>query len=134
MIEFYPQIRWLHVACVLASGGLFTLRGLLVQCGLARVALALPLRWLSYAIDTTLLTAALMLLAMLPHALFANGWLAVKLVLVAGYIVLGALALGRARSTRARRLCYAAALLTYVNVLGIAHLHHPLGWLYGWLT
>ncbi|PWK85765.1 SirB2 family protein [Fulvimonas soli] len=132
MLEFYPQIRWAHVACVLASGALFALRGLLVQLGHGRVAQWAPLRWLGHAVDTALLTAALMLLTLLPHAMFANGWLAAKLALVAAYVALGTLALGRARTPRARRLCYAAALLAYVNIVGIAYMHHPLGWLHGW--
>lgn len=31
MIEFYPQIKWLHVAAVIASGGLFLVRGVAVK-------------------------------------------------------------------------------------------------------
>ncbi|KRE89069.1 hypothetical protein ASG87_05865 [Frateuria sp. Soil773] len=134
MLEFYPQIKWVHVACVLASGGLFALRGLLLQLGRAGAAHWAPLRYLGYAIDTTLLTAALMLLTILPGAMFANGWLAAKLVLVAGYVALGMLALRRARTARARLALYLAALLAYVGILGIARMHHPLGWLHGWLS
>jgi uncharacterized membrane protein SirB2 len=89
-------------------------------------------RWLGYAIDTTLLTAALMLLTMLPGAMFANGWLSVKLVLLVVYVVLGTLALKRARTPRARLACYLVALGTYVYMLGVARMHHPLGWLHGW--
>src|SRR3546814_4694813 len=74
MFEFYPQIKWVHIACVLASGLLFALRGLLTQFGYTGAAQWEPVRWLSYAIDTTLLTAALMLVSILPGALFANGW------------------------------------------------------------
>lgn len=128
MLEFYPQIKAVHIACVLASGLLFALRGLLVQLGRVGPAHWAPLRYASYAIDTTLLTAALMLVSMLPHALYANGWLAVKLALLAAYVVLGTLALKRARSARWRRACYAAALLAYLYVLGVARMHHPLGW------
>jgi len=91
-------------------------------------------RWLSYAIDTTLLTAALMLLSILPHALFANGWLTTKLVLLVAYIVLAMLALKRVRTPRARLVFYVAALTTYVYMLGVARMHHPLGWLHGWLA
>ena len=102
MIEFYPQIKLLHIAMVVCSGSLFLLRGLLVQVGRQGVAMAAPVRWLSYAIDTTLLTAALMLLTILPHGMFANGWLTMKLVLVVVYVVLGTIALKRGRTPRAR--------------------------------
>jgi uncharacterized membrane protein SirB2 len=134
MLEFYPQIKWVHIACVLASGALFALRGLLLQAGHAGAAQWEPVRWLSYAIDTTLLTAALMLLSILPHALYANGWLATKLALLVAYVVLGTLALKRARTPRSRRIFYVAALATYVYMLGVARMHHPLGWLHGWLA
>jgi uncharacterized membrane protein SirB2 len=134
MFEFYPQIKWVHIACVLASGSLFALRGLLVQAGHAGAAQWAPVRWLSYAIDTTLLTAALMLVSILPGALFANGWLTTKLVLLVVYVVLATLALKRARTKRARLAFFIAALLVYVYMLGVARMHHPLGWLHGWIA
>ncbi len=134
VIEFYPQIKWVHIACVLASGMLFALRGLLVQVGHAGVAQRLPVRLLSYAIDTTLLTAALMLSSILPGAMFANGWLTTKLVLLVAYVLLATLAMKRAHTPRARLAFYLTALTTYVYMLGVARMHHPLGWLYGWLA
>ncbi|GHE34205.1 SirB2 family protein [Vulcaniibacterium thermophilum] len=126
MIEFYPQIKNVHVLTVLLSGGLFALRGLGVLLG-ARWPNAAPVRWLSYTIDTTLLTAALMLLTILPGAMFANGWLAVKLTLLVAYVVLGAMALRRARTRAARAGFYVAALVTYAYMIGVARAHHPLG-------
>ncbi|MGA0587629.1 SirB2 family protein [Dyella sp. KRB-257] len=131
MFEFYPQIKAVHIACVLLSGLLFALRGTLVLVGRGIAAHWAPLRYLSYAIDTTLLTAALMLLTILPAAVFANGWLATKLLLLVAYVVLGMLALRRGRSPRQRTICFAAALATYLYILGVAYMHQPLGWLYG---
>lgn len=83
--------------------------------------------WTSYAIDTALLTAALMLLTLLPWGLFADGWLATKIVLLVVYVVLGTLALRRARSTRTRAVFHVAALLTYAGVIVITRAQHPLG-------
>src|SRR3546814_9370768 len=60
MIEFYPQIKMFHIALALLSGGLFALRGAGVLAGM-RWPHWLAVRWTSYAIDTSLLTAALML-------------------------------------------------------------------------
>ncbi len=134
MLEFYPQIKWVHVACVLASGLLFALRGLMVQTGHAGAAQWTPLRLLSYSIDTALLTAALMLVSILPAAMFANGWLTTKLILLAMYVVLGTLALTRGRTQRTRQVCCVAALCTYVFMLGVARMHQPLGWFHGWLA
>lgn len=135
MIEFYPQIKAAHVVAVLCSGGLFLLRGALVQVGApaaVRVAMAAPTRYLSYGVDTALLTAALMLLTILPGAVFANGWLAVKLVLLVVYVVLGTLALRRGRTPAARRACYVAAILVFSFMLTVARTHQPLGAIAGW--
>ncbi|MBU6247512.1 MAG: SirB2 family protein [Xanthomonadaceae bacterium] len=132
MFEFYPQIKAVHIACVILSGLLFALRGTLVQAGRSTVAHWAPLRYLSYAVDTVLLTAALMLLTLLPGAYFANGWLTVKLVGVVLYVICGSLALKRARSAGMRRGFFTAALLLYVGIVGIAWEHHPLGWLHAW--
>ena len=126
MIEFYPQIKSIHVWMVLLSGALFALRGAGVLLA-ARWPMAMPVRLASYAVDTTLLTAALMLLTMLPSSLFANGWLMVKITLLCIYIVFGTLALKRARSPRLRAIFYVLALLTYAWMLTIARSHHPLG-------
>ena len=126
MIEFYPQIRFVHIACVVLSGALFLLRGAGVLAG-ARWPMQLPVRLASYSIDTVLLTAALMLVTILPGAMFANGWLTMKLVLLVVYVVLGSLALKRARTPRTRRMCFVAAAATYLVMFSIARAHDPLG-------
>src|SRR5690606_25493621 len=129
MIEFYPQIKHAHIGLALLSGGLFALRGMLLLLG-ARWPNAAPVRYLSYTIDTALLTAAMMLLTILPSALYANGWLAVKVALIVLYVVLGVFALRRGRTRRARAIAYVAALLVFAQVYFIARAHHPLGALY----
>jgi uncharacterized membrane protein SirB2 len=128
MIEFYPQILWMHIAAVTASGSLFALRGLPIPAG-SRWGMSAPVRYLSYGIDTILLTAALMLVTILPGAMFANGWLATKLILLIAYVVLGSFALKRGRTPKTRRVCYIAALVVFATMVGIARAHHPLGWL-----
>jgi uncharacterized membrane protein SirB2 len=128
MIEFYPQIKQFHIFVALLSVSLFALRGGFALVG-ARWPRALPVRWLSYAIDTSLLTAAMMLLTMLPWAMFANGWLLAKIAMIVAYVVLGVLAMRPQRSRRERSLYYAAALLAFAAIYGIARAHHPLGWL-----
>ena len=89
MIELYPQIKSVHVGAVALSGALFATRGLLALAGQPRIAMAAPVRYASYAIDTVLLSAAVVLVAILPAALFANHWLAAKLALVVAYVALG---------------------------------------------
>ena len=132
MLAFYAQIKAVHVAAVLLSGALFLARGLLVQAGRQRLAMSGTLRYASYTTDTVLLTAALMLVSILPGAMFANHWLTLKIALLFVYVVLGTLALKRAATRTGRVVCFIAALAVYVTMLGIARAHHPLGWLAAW--
>lgn len=126
MVEFYPQIKLLHVGAVFASGTLFLLRGIAVQAG-AAWGMAAPIRYLSYGIDTVLLTAAVMLLTLLPAAVFANGWLWVKITLVVVYVGLGTFALKRGRTARVRLTSYVSALAVFACMYVIARTHDPLG-------
>ena len=127
MLTFYPAIKQVHIAAALSSGAFFGLRALALLGGMRWPRLA-PVRCLSYAIDTVLLTAAFMLLTILPKELFANGWLWAKLAFVLAYIVLGILAFRPQRPDMARMLLVVAAGLCFMQVYGIARFHHPLGW------
>jgi uncharacterized membrane protein SirB2 len=126
MSDFYPEIRLVHIYAVLASGALFAIRGLAVNLG-GGWAMAPPLRYLSYTIDTVLLTAALMLATILHQYPFVHGWLTVKVCLLVVYIVLGSLALKRARSARMRWVAYTAALAVFAFIVSVARTHQPLG-------
>lgn len=132
MFEYYPQIKWVHVAAVICSGSLFALRGLLVLAGQSRWAMTPLLRYLSYTIDTVLLTAALMLLAILPGAMFGNGWLHLKIGLLVVYVVLGTFALKRGRTAGVRAVCYVLAVLVFCFMITIARSHHPYGFALRW--
>ena len=126
MLEFYAQIKAVHIAAVFASGLLFLVRGAAVQFD-ATWAMTAPLRYLSYTIDTVLLTAALMLATIVHQYPFVNGWLTAKVLLLVCYIVLGSLALKRGRTRAVRTTCWIVALLVYLFIVSIARTHHPLG-------
>jgi uncharacterized membrane protein SirB2 len=126
MNEFYSEIKWVHVAAVICSGSLFALRGAAVLLG-ARWPMWAPLRYLTYTIDTVLLTAALMLVTILHQYPFVNSWLTAKVSLLVVYIVLGTFALKRARTLRTRAWCYVAALAVFLYIVGIARAHSPWG-------
>ena len=126
MIHFYPQIKLVHIVAVLASGGLFFLRGLAFHLG-GKWAMAAPLRYLSYTIDTVLLTAALMLATILHQFLFVHGWLTMKVVLLVVYVALGTYALKRGQTLKTRVFCWLAALAVYAFIISVARAHHPAG-------
>ena len=133
MIDFYLQIKAFHIFVAILSGSLFALRGGFALAG-ARWPIAPVVRWTSYAIDTALLTAAMMLATILPGAMFANGWLTVKITLVVAYVVLGVFAMRRAKTKRTRALSYAGALLVFASIYAVARAHDPLGFVRWWLA
>jgi uncharacterized membrane protein SirB2 len=126
MIEFYPEIKFVHVLCVVLSGSLFAFRGAMRMFDW-RFANHAVLRYASYAIDTTLLTAALMLVTLLHQYPFVQAWLTVKVLLLVVYIVLGTLALKRGRTRGLRMASYAAALTVFLFIVSVAHTHDPWG-------
>lgn len=126
MIEYYLQIRNVHIAAALASVTLFAFRGLALFAGSAW-ARATPLRMLSYAIDTTLLTAALMLTTIIHQYPFTHAWLTAKVLLLIVYIGLGIMAFWSGLPRRRRLLAWIAALVVFGCIYSIARAHHPLG-------
>lgn len=126
MIEFYPQIKLVHIAAALTSGLLFFLRGAALHAGQAW-AMAASLRYLTYTVDTVLLTAALMLATVLHQYPFVQGWLTTKVLLLIVYIFLGTYALKRGSTRGIRMVCWLAALLVYAFMISVARAHHPAG-------
>ena len=128
MIEYYPEIRSVHIAAVFASVALFTIRGLALFAG-AGWTRAAPLRILSYTIDTTLLTAALMLATILHQYPFVHAWLTAKVLLLIVYVGLGIVAFWSGLPRRLRIAAWLAALAVFGCIYSIARAHHPLGFL-----
>jgi uncharacterized membrane protein SirB2 len=124
--SWYPQIRLVHMGLVAGSGLLFAVRGAAVLAGQGW-AMRRPWRWLSYCIDTLLLCAGVTLWAILSLNPVDSPWLGTKLLLLVLYVVLGSLALKRARSPLSRRMSLAAALGVYLFMASVAVAHHPLG-------
>ena len=126
MIQYYVGLKWLHIACVIFSGSLFALRGALMIAGTS-YANHMLLRRLSYAIDTTLLVAALMLTLIIHQYPFLQAWLTAKVLLLFVYIGLGIFALRRGKTRSTRMGFFAAALFAYGFIVSIAVTHNPLG-------
>ena len=131
MEEFYPQIRAVHIWSVIASGLLFAARGGAFNFVGADWPKTLPVRLLSWTIDTTLLTAALILMTVVRQYPFVDHWLTVKVTLLVVYIVLGTQAFAASHSRRTRITFWLAALLVFGFIVTVARAHHPLGLLDG---
>lgn len=132
MIEYYLQIRTVHIWAISISGALFFLRALFSIFG-AKWPHALFIRITSYFIDTTLLTAATMLWTVLPKLAFANNWLHVKLILIVCYILVGFAAMRQKLAKPLRIGLFIFAILLYSAVVVIARAHDPTAILF-WLN
>lgn len=126
MIEFYGPIKTAHIALAMLVGTVFLTRFLAAAVApLARW--RQPLRYLSWAVDVSLLTAAMMLLTILPSGLFANGWLAVKLGLLGLFVLARHWGLRPHQSTAGRWVGFVAGCMLYLQAYFVARTHHPWG-------
>jgi uncharacterized membrane protein SirB2 len=128
LADFYPLIKASHVGLAMLSVGLFAGRGGGVLMG-ATMPMSTPVRRLSQVMDSSLLAAALLLLASLQLNPFATPWLLAKLMLLVAYIFFGTLALRRASTWAGKTLAFAAALTCVAMMVAIARTHDPLGFL-----
>lgn len=123
----FPLILAVHVRCVELSGGVFSIRALLRIAGRDEANHAV-LRYGSYLIDTTLLAAAVGLTLIVHQYPLVDAWLTAKLLLLGLYIVLGSLALKRARSRAGRIAAAAGAWTTFAAIVGVAITRDPASW------
>jgi uncharacterized membrane protein SirB2 len=126
MAMWYLQLRHAHIAFAILSVSIFTVRGLLMLANSGHVN-SPWLKYPSYAVDTLLLTAALMLTTVIQQYPFQAGWLTMKVALLVVYVVLGSLALKRGRTRGVRIAALVGALLTVGFLYTVARAHHPLG-------
>lgn len=115
----YLVLLHVHVACVVITGAGFVARGLLML----RDSPLLARRWvrvLPHVVDTLLLSSALGLAVWSHRYPLVDAWLTAKLLALVAYVVLGALALRRARTRGARARSFAAALAVYAYIVGVA--------------
>ena len=124
----YYWIRQLHIATVVFTIAFFTLRyyWMLFHPLLAKQ------RWtrvLSVVNDTTLLGAGITLAIMSQQYPLAAPWLTAKLVGLLAYIILGTLALKRAKTRPARILTGLLALLSAGYIVTVALTRTPAPWM-----
>ena len=127
-MNLYLVVKQIHIGSVLLSFALFLFRGGLMFAGV-RWRQHIFLRVVPHVVDTILLTSALFLASLLHQYPFVHHWLTVKVVALLVYIVLGSLALKRARNLRQRAVFFSLALITFLFIVSVARAHHPLGFL-----
>ena len=126
MAHYYLQIKSAHVFLGLLVAALFFLSFATVSINSLKT-IRTPVKYLSWTLDVSLLTAAMMLLTILPGAMYANGWLLVKLVALGSFVACRH-AMTTERSPFMPRwgwLLVGCVLLAYAY--SVARAHHPLG-------
>lgn len=120
-----PLIKQVHLACVMLTFTGFVIRGIWMM----QDSNLLRRRWvgmLAASIDTVLLAAGVTMAVQYHFNPAEQPWLAVKLVLVVVYIVLGSVALKRGRTKRQRVVAWVAALGVFAYIVSAAWTHNPL--------
>ncbi len=122
----YEIAKAIHVTCAVASGAGFVARGLLMLRG-SPLLQARIVRLLPHLVDTTLLAAAVAMLAIARLDPRDAPWLLAKIIALLVYIVLGAIALKRGRTRTIRAAAYAGALATLGYIAMVAVTRAPAG-------
>lgn len=118
-IADYALLKAVHVGCVVLSGTGFALRGALALAASP----ALQRCWvrvLPHVVDTLLLASAIGMAWIARLSPLAHPWLAAKIALLLLYVLLGTIALRRARTWRRRALAYGGALATFGLIVAVA--------------
>jgi uncharacterized membrane protein SirB2 len=124
-MSYYLLVKYVHVGSVVLSLAGFAARGLLMLAD-SPLLNARLVRVAPHVVDTVLLASALWLAWMLGQYPFVHGWLTAKVLGLVAYIVLGAVALRRGRTKRARLAAFAAALLAAAYIVAVALTRDPL--------
>ncbi|NKB34972.1 MAG: invasion protein [Pseudomonadales bacterium] len=118
-MSLYLVIRYLHIACAIATLLSFSLRGFwmlqespLLQARLAKV--------LPHIIDTVLLISAIALVIMSQQFPTVLNWISLKILFLLLYIGFGTFALKRGKTKQIRASCFIAALLCIGIIFSLA--------------
>lgn len=124
----YEALKLLHVSTVVLTILGFVLRGYwmfrtpaLLGRRLVKVA--------PHVVDTLLLASGIGLIVVLHLEVLDQDWLLAKLAALVVYIVLGAIALGRGKTMRARTAAFIASLAIFVYIVGVALSKSTYSWL-----
>lgn len=116
---WYSVVKSIHVACVMASGVGFFVRGVLMVRGSAW----LHSRWariLPDTVDGALLLSAVILTMLIRQYPFVDHWLSAKVLGLLAYIVIGSVALRRGRTRGIRVVAWLMATLVFGYIISVA--------------
>ena len=115
----YPTLKVVHIACVMGSGTLFVVRGVLLRVAPT----ALHSTWarvLPHVLDTLLLAAAIGMLVVARINPLESPWLTAKILALLVYIGLGTIALKRGRDPATRLVAWLLAMTAFAYIVTVA--------------
>jgi len=124
----YASIKAVHVTAVVVSFCLFVLRGIWRMQDSDR----LGARWVRigpHVVDTILLASAIWLAILVENYPGAHAWLTAKVIGLVVYIVLGSIAIRRAKSPGVRIAAFAGAIAVFGYIVSVALTKSPMGFL-----
>jgi len=124
----YSTIKIIHISFAMLSIAGFTLRGFWMFRKSTILDMAL-LRIAPHVVDTAFLLTGIWLVVLLQLSVKEQSWLIAKFVALFLYVVFGAIALRRGKTMRIRTAAFAAALMTYLYIVGVALNKSPASWL-----
>lgn len=117
-------VKQLHVALAVLTAASFSLRGCWMLARSPRLEASVT-RWLPHVIDSLLLLTGLAMAVALSISPFTHSWFAAKLIAIVVYILLGHIALKRARTYRQRAIAFAVSLAVLGYVFAVALSRDP---------
>lgn len=119
----YLLFKYIHIGCAITSFCGFALRGywMVIDSSLRQHRLA---KILPHIIDTVLLASAIALVIISRQYPWVAGWVALKIILLLVYIVLGTFALKRGK-TRVSRIRHLVAALLAISLIFATALFKP---------
>jgi uncharacterized membrane protein SirB2 len=115
----YLAVKYVHVATVIASYGLFVLRGI----WMLRDSPLLARRWVRivpHVNDTILLVAAIWLTTFIGQYPGTSAWLTAKVIGLILYILIGTVALRRGPTKPVRAAAWVVAQLVFFYIVAVA--------------
>ena len=115
----YLSIKSIHMLLALASICGFVIRWTWMKTASPLYEHRLT-KILPHIIDTLLLTSAIWLAVSIQQYPFTQHWLTAKVIGLVAYIILGSLALKRARTDAGKNMAFFASLLIFVWIISVA--------------
>ncbi len=120
----YAALKMIHVASIILSYLLFTLRGVWMMQGSS----VLQRRWVKivpHVIDTVLLISAIALVMTIQQDPVNNSWLSAKVAGLLLYIGLGMVALKHGKTRKVKITAWVAAQSVFIYIVLVALTKNP---------